>query len=327
MPTNLPPEYSQAERLYKEATTPQEKIETLEDLISTIPKHKGTDKLRADLRRRLSKLKSSAQAKKGTSKHESVFHIPSEGAGQIAVIGSTNVGKSSLVDSFTNASPEISDVPFTTWRPMPGMMPIEDIQVQLIDTPALDRDFVEPELVDLIRHCDMQFLMVDLRADPIRQINDSAELLAQHRIFPEHRGSPEGVGRVAVMPWLVLANKCDDETGEEDYAVMLELMEEEWPVLPISALNGRNSGNMKQAVFDTLEIVRVYSKLPGKDPDLNAPFVLKQGSTVEEFAEKIHQDFFNKLKSARVWGSSVFEGQQVQREYVLQDGDVVELRV
>jgi ribosome-interacting GTPase 1 len=327
MPTNLPPEYAEAERLYKEATTPEEKIDRLEDLISTIPKHKGTDKLRADLRRRLSKLKNSAQAKKGTSKHESAFHIPKEGAGQIAVIGPANVGKSSLVGNFTNANPEISAAPFTTWTPTPGMMPVEDIQIQLIDTPAIDRDYIEPELVDLIRHADMLFLMVDLQADPIQQIHESSEFLAQHRIYPEHQSPDEQSIRIAVMPWTVLVNKCDDETGEDDYSAMLELMEDEWPSLPISALNGRNADEMKQAAFDTLQIIRIYSKSPGREPDLTAPFVMKHGSTVEEFARNIHQDFFEKLKSARVWGSSAFDGQQVQREFVLQDGDVVELRI
>lgn len=324
MPTNLPPEYFEAERFYKEAETPQEKIERLEDLIGTIPKHKGTDKLRADLRRRLSKLKSSAQAKKGASKHESVFHIPKEGAGQVAVIGPTNVGKSSLVGNFTNANPDISEAPFTTWRPTPGMLPVEDIQIQLIDTPALNRDFVEPELVDLIRHSDMLFLLVDLQADPILQLSESAKFLAQHRIFPDHLAQPEQQG---VMPWLVMVNKCDDEAGEEDYAVMLELMEDEWPTLSLSAQNGRNADKMKRSVFDTLEIIRIYSKTPGQEPDLSAPFVMKRGSTVEEFARNIHQDFFERLKSARLWGSSAFDGQQVQREHELQDGDVVELRI
>ena len=111
MPTNLPPEYYEAEKRYRAAQSPPEKAACLEVLISTIPKHKGTDKLRADLRRRLSKLKSAAQSKKGAGKHESVFHIDKEGAGMVVVIGPPNVGKSALVDVLTNASPQVADFP------------------------------------------------------------------------------------------------------------------------------------------------------------------------------------------------------------------------
>ena len=152
MPTNLPPEYFEVEKRYKAARSPAEKAETLEELIGTIPKHKGTDKLRADLRRRLAKLKdSAAQSKKGTSRQESAYHIDKEGAGQVVVIGAPNVGKSALVRAVTNATPEVADFPFTTWAPTPGMMPYENTQFQLIDTPPLNRDYVEPDLMDLIK--------------------------------------------------------------------------------------------------------------------------------------------------------------------------------
>ena len=151
MPTNLPPEYFNAEERYRAAETPDEKIRTLEELISTIPKHKGTDKLRADLRRKLSKFKASAETRKGAGKRESVYNIDREGAGQVAVVGFANTGKSSLVAGLTNASPEVAEFPFTTWIPTPGMLLIDNVQVQLIDTPPLNRDFVEPELMDLLR--------------------------------------------------------------------------------------------------------------------------------------------------------------------------------
>jgi ribosome-interacting GTPase 1 len=177
MPTNLPPEATEAERRYRAATSPAEKVATLEEFISLIPKHKGTDKLRANLRKRLSKLKSGSQDRKGISRQASVFHIDREGAGQAVVIGPANVGKSALVTALTNATPEVADYPFTTWTPTPGMMTFENVQIQLIDTPPLDRDFVEPELLDLIRRSDMMLLVVDLVTHPVQQLEDTVAFL------------------------------------------------------------------------------------------------------------------------------------------------------
>jgi ribosome-interacting GTPase 1 len=326
MPTNLPPEYFEVDKRYRAAKSTQEKIALLEELISTIPKHKGTDKLRADLRRRLSKLKTAPQTRKGISKQVSAFRIDREGAGQVAVVGPANVGKSALVAALTNATPEVADYPYTTWTPTPGMMPVEDIQVQLIDTPPLNRDFVEPELMALIRRSDLILLVVDLQTYPIQQLDDTVAFLQEHRIAPRHLADRYSEPRLTFIPLLVLVNKNDDERSDEDFEVLRELLEDDWPLLPVSAATGRNFERLKQAVFEQLEIIRVYSKPPGEEPDLSAPFVLKKGSTVAELAGKVHQDFFHRLKSARVWGSATYDGQMVSRGHVLQDGDVVELR-
>jgi ribosome-interacting GTPase 1 len=329
MPTNLPPEYFEVEKRYRAASSTAEKIATLEELISTIPKHKGTDRLRADFRRRLSRLKSAAQGKKGVSKQESVYRIDKEGEGQLAVIGPTNVGKSALVAALTNATPEVSEAPFSTWQPTPGMMPIENVQVQLIDTPPLNRDFVEPQLLDLIRRADIMLLVVDLQADPFQQLEDTIALLEEHHIAPLHLQARYTEERPPTfVPLLVLVNKHDDESLDEDLEIFLELLEGEWPLLPVSAATGRNLEGLKGTVYEQLDIMRIYSKPPGKEPDFSAPFVLERGSSVEEFARKVHRDFFEQLKMARVWGrSATFDGQMVGREHVLQDGDVVELRM
>jgi hypothetical protein len=328
MPTNLPPEALEAEQRYRAAQSVAEKIACLEEFISAIPKHKGTDKLRADLRKRLSKLKSAAQSQKKVSRQESAFHIDKEGAGQVVVVGPANVGKSALVTALTNATPEVADYPYTTWTPTPGMMPMENIQIQLIDTPPLNRDYVEPELIELIRRSDLILLVVDLQGYPIQQLEDTIALLQEHRIMPHHLKDRYTEQRLLTfLPLLVLVNKNDDQSTDEDFEVLCELFEEAWPLLPVSATTGRNLERLKQVVFERLEIIRVYSKPPGKEPDLNAPFVLKKGSTVEEFAGKVHQDFLEQLKSARVWGSGVYDGQMVGRDHVLHDGDVVELRI
>lgn len=327
MPTNLPAEYYQVEEQYKAATSPEERIRLLEELISTVPKHKGTDKLRADLRRRLSKMRASAQGQKKVSRHISAFHVGREGSGQAAVVGPANVGKSALVTALTNATPEVAPHPFTTWTPTPGMMIVDNVQIQLIDTPPLNRDYVEPALLDLIRRSDLILLVVDLQADPIGQLEEAIAHLEEHNIVPEGHEKPDVPARkLAVRPLLVVVNKHDDENTDEDFEILCELVGEEWSLVPVSATTGRNLDALGHAVIEKLELIRVYAKPPFKEADLSAPFVMKQGGTVEEFAGKVHKDFYEQLKSARIWGSGVFDGQMVGRDHVLQDGDVVELR-
>lgn len=328
MPANLPPEYLEAEKRYRAAKNPTEKLACLEDMLTLLPKHKGTDKLRADLRRRVSKVKAASQAKKGASKRESAFQIDKEGAGQVVVVGPANVGKSALVARLTNANPEVADFPLTTWKPTPGMMPVENIQVQLVDTPPLNRDYVEPELLDLIRRSDLILLVVDLQTDPVQQLEETVNLLEENRIVPSHqRDKYEEERLLKFIPFLVLANKNDDESTDENLQIFRELTDNDWPMISVSTITGRNLEMLKNTLVDKLQIIRVYSKAPGKEPDLTAPFVLKRGSTVEDFAGKVHKDFVDKLKIAKVWGDVVFDGQMVQRDYILRDGDVVELHI
>jgi len=328
MPTNLPPDYFEAETLYKEAQTPDEKVARLEEMISTIPKHKGTDHLRADLRRRLAKLKEAAQTRKKSGGTVSPFVIDKEGAGQIVFIGPTNAGKSALLDALTNASPEVSEAPFSTWTPTPGMLLYENVQIQLIDTPPLNRDYMDPEMLNLIRRADLVLLVLDLNTNPDLQLEDSIQILEEQRIIPEHRRDQhESIIGKSFKPLLVLANKCDDEGSVEIYELFCEMMGHEWSCLPVSATSGRNLEMLKRRLFNDLGIIRIYSKAPMAEPDRSAPYIMKEGSTLEEFARKIHKDFYEKLAFARVWGSSLFDGQMVQRDYVLQDEDVVELRI
>jgi ribosome-interacting GTPase 1 len=241
MATNLPPEYFEADKRYRAAKTPGEKISCIEELLRIVPKHKGTDKLRAGLRKRLSKLKTTAQAKKGTGKRESAFRIEKEGAGQVVLVGPANVGKSAMVSALTNATPEIADFPYTTWKPTPGMMPMENIQIQLVDTPPLNRDFMEPELLDLIRRSDYILLVVDLQTDPIHQLEDSVAILQEHRIMPDHLKALYAEQRGLIfIPFLVLTNKFDDDNFDENFEIFCELLENDWPTIPVSATTGRN---------------------------------------------------------------------------------------
>jgi small GTP-binding protein len=328
VPANLPPEYFEVDKRFREAKTPQEKIEALEELLAVIPKHKGTDKLRADFRRRLSKLKSMLQAKKPVSRRDAGYRIEREGAAQVVLIGAPNVGKSLLLGALTNASPEVADFPHTTRTPTPGMMPFENIQIQLVDTPPMTREYTEPWLPDIIRRADLILLVVDVTADPVQNLEETLELLEQKRIGPLRRTDlSEAKQEWVFKPLLVVANKNDDAAAEENFQIFKALLEDEWPMIPVSAQTGYNLERLKKELFEKLEIVRVYTKTRGKAPDRKTPFVLKKGATVEALAAKIHKAFVGRLKFAKVWGDGVYDGQMIQRDYVLQDGDVVELHV
>ncbi len=329
MPTNLPPEYFKIEKRYGDEQGTDEKIACLEEMMSVIPKHKGTDKLRADLRKRISKLKSADHSKKGATRKESAFNISKEGAGQVVVVGPANVGKSCLVSALTNASPEISNAPHSTWKPTPGMMPFKDIQIQLIDTPPLSHEYMEIGLLDLIRRSDLVLLMVDLQSDPFQQLDEMVKLLHDNRIIPLRLKEQflEEKRNITFIPFHILANKNDDETSDEHVNIFCELLEDDWPLLSISATSGRNLNQLKSILFLRLNIIRVYSKTPGRLADMKAPFVLKKGDTVEKFAAKVHKDFVDKLKIAKIWGKDVYDGQMVQRDHILHDGDIVEIRI
>jgi ribosome-interacting GTPase 1 len=326
MPANLPPEYFEVERRYKASQSNAEKISLLEELISTIPKHKGTDKLRADLRRRLSRMKDAAQAqRKKTGRHESAYHIEREGAGRVVLVGPPNVGKSALVAALTHATPKVSESPFSTWAPTPGMMPFENIQIQLIDAPPLTREHIEPEMMDMIRTSDLVLPVIDLQAFPFEQLETTLAILKEHHIEPLRRQDMDP--QITYLPFVLVLSKDDDEKSDADFQAFCELLEEEWTIVSVSATTGRYFELFKQSVFRGLNIIRVYSKPPGKEADPTSPFVLKEGSTVEELAGKVHKDFLQKLRSARVWGSVAHDGQQVGRNHVLHDGDIVELHL
>jgi uncharacterized protein len=325
MPTNLPPDYYHIERQYREATTPQERAELLEQMLSVIPKHKGTEHLRGDLKQKLAKLKTSAEKAAPTGRRASAYHIEREGAGQVVLVGPTNVGKSALVAALTHATPEVADYAFTTWVPTPGMVTFENVQIQLVDTPSVSRERDEPELYHLLRGADLILVMVDMQALTIEQLEETLALLAEHRIVPASGPPPQDERGLVAKPLLVAVNKVDDERLDLDYAVLVDLLESRWPLLPISVAGERGLDGLKRALFEGLGVIRVYAKPPGKQPDLTTPFVLKRGGTVEDFAGKVHRDFLVSLKSARVWGSAQFAGQAVAREHVLQDGDVIEL--
>ncbi len=326
MPANLSPEYYEAEQRYRTAKSVEEKILALEEMLRVIPKHKGTDKLQADIKARLAKLRRQPKKKgaKGFSRH-----IPKQGAGQVALVGPPNAGKSTLVAGLTHASPEVAPYPFTTREATPGMMPFEDIAFQLIDLPPLCEEHVEPWVYDLIRVSDLVWLVVD-HANSLDGIEPCQRLLsARHlQLFPADGAPPEDPPPgTACKPTLLVVTGADRPSAEENLEILEGLLDRRWPTLAVSGTEGKNLDSLKQATFESLRIMRIYTKQPGKPAKDDHPFTLPVGATVAELARSIHKEMQSQLKFARIWGPSAFDGQTVQGEHVLQEGDLVELHV
>jgi small GTP-binding protein len=307
MPANLPPEYYEAEKIYKEAQGNREKIAALEALISSVPKHKGTDKIRADLRRRLSKLRDEGNKSKKSGKGD-LYSVQREGAAQVALMGLPNAGKSSILKSLTNANPVIAEYPMSTVMPLSGMMPYEDIQIQLIDLPPIGFESTDGWVSGLIRNADVVLIVVDLADDAVIQAEVLLEQLETWRISDKRL--------------LIAANKSDSA----DVAGAPETVRNHNLVL-VSTETKEGLEQLRLGLFRAADIIRVYSKEPGKEPDIQRPFTLPSGTTVQELTERIHKDFTKGMKFARVWGSVKIQGQKVHRDYTLRDRDIVEFHI
>jgi uncharacterized protein len=332
MPANLTPQYQAAEERYRSAETLEEKIEALREMMATIPKHKGTEKLQADIKKKLSKAQEELEQRRkgggkgGGARRHDPGHIPREGAGQIALIGPPNSGRSSILGALTHAHPEIAEYPFTTKLPMPGMMPYEDVQVQMVDTPPLAGDF-DPLLVNISRNADCVTLVMDA-GDPegLEHAEMINAFLHRCRIVPTGRAVPEEFGVSArVLPVFLVMNKADLDPEGEVTALIHEAIGSDLPLYRTSVVNGDGLESLRVALYKILNILRVYAKEPGKKPDMDRPFVMKRGSTVFDLATMIHKDIAARFHFARIWGSARFDGQPVERDHPLEDKDVVEI--
>ncbi len=326
MTANLTPQYHDAEERFKASKDHGEKLEALREMIALLPKHKGTEKMLADLRQRLSKLeKEVSHAPRGGHRTE-VGHVRREGAGQWILLGPPNAGKSSLVAALTHAHPEIGDYPFTTRAPLPGMMEFEDVQVQLVDTPAVAEGHTEPYLANLAHDSDGVLLVLDVGADGAEAASRLFhDLLAKARVWPRSRPLPKDAPPfLLAKPLIVLGNKSDGDDGTFA-ALAREAAGADLPFFSVSALSGAGLEPLREVLFRELRRIRVYGKEPGRKPDRDRPFVLPEGATIHDFAAHVHHEIAARLKFARIWGHAKFDGQQVDRHHVLADRDVVEL--
>ncbi len=325
MPANLPPQYFEAEKRFRSATTPDEKVQALEAMLAIMPKHKGTDHLQADLRRKIARITEEAERKYATSRK--AFNIPKEGAGQVALVGPPNTGKSKLLAALTKVQPEVADYPFTTKSPNVGMMPFENIQVQLVDMPAINMEEARVWSNNILRSADLLAIVVDLTDNPLNQVEATLKELEKMSIVSEVEGTDMAGTGLRARRMYIIGNVGDLDIDDEGLKALNTAYSKKLDVIRVSADSKENLEELKRQLFAHLRIIRVHTKSPGTKVDLSDPIILPQGATVKDASQQVHKDFSHKLRYAVVWGSGKFDGQRVGPEHVLKDNDIIELHI
>jgi ribosome-interacting GTPase 1 len=330
MAVNLTPQYLEAEAEYKKAQTPEERLACLKKMWTLVPKHKASEKLQAELKTKLSEAREEVEhGKKHPKKVGVSYKVPKQGAGQYVLLGPPNAGKSRLLTRLTRATPEVAPYPFTTREPHAGMMDWQDVKVQLVDLPPITADVMEPYLSSMARAADAAVLMLDLGDDDgpfaletvLERLAEVKTLLVREVPVDQEDYTLE------YKKTLLVANKIDLPGAADRLEIVREMFEPRFAIHVISAEHGTGLEELRAALYGFLNVIRVYTKQPGKPPDLTSPFTVPCGSTLVEMAAEVHRDFAENLKSARIWGTGVFDGQSVKRDHVLHDKDVVELHL
>jgi ribosome-interacting GTPase 1 len=332
MAVNASPMYAKAEERYRSAHAPAEKVAALEEMLRLVPKHKSSEKLQAQLKQKLKAAREEMQkghGRGGGHGQADLFHVPRQGAGQVLLMGAPNVGKSALVRALTHAKVEVADFPFSTHAAVPGMAHHEDVPIQLVDMPPVMNGHAQPGMMHAYRAADIVLVVVDLSAiELIDQYEQCLRLFGEHHLRPV--STPALVldeEEAADLPKrvLVAANKCDTAGAMDNFEGFRDLCGGSLKMLPVSAADGSGLAGMMGALFELLNVIRIYAKKPGKPVDRESPFILPVGATVADMAHLVHRELAEHLRSARVWGGGVHDGQQVHATHVLADRCVVEL--
>ena len=265
--------------------------------------------------------------------------VKGDGAKQCLLIGGPNAGKSALVATLTHADPEVAPYPYTTTRLAPGMMSFEDIQIELIDSPAVSREFARSWMGNQIRACDLILWVVSLGNDDVlTAVDETRSVLEQwhFELRPVEEGDPapepdpdpslpSTARPLLARPTILIGTHTDDPEAGLREELLLETLPGSWSPERVSATTEQGLDGLRRRIFEALDIVRVYTKAPGKKALMDSPYVLDAGSNVLDLAECIHKDIADGLRFARIWGQGQYDGQHVQRDHVLADRDVVEL--
>lgn len=339
MPANLSPEYKAAEARFRTARDPHDRLHWLREMLRTMPKHKGTDHLQADIKTRIKQLTDElAGPRKGAGHAGPVTVIRPEGAAQVALLGPPSSGKSALHAALTASHAQSGPYPFTTQYPQPGMLPFEDTLFQLIDLPPIDPEHPTPWIGGALQQADACLLAVDLsHPDCVDQVVALHQELGRRRVYlvGSWPGSAHEEGRepsedpfAVLLPALMLATKADIIPHlADELAVFRELTGLAYPVLPVSVETGLGLDAIGPWLFRELAIVRVYTKAPGRPPDQDRPFTLRRGATVDDVARLVHKDLAAALRYARRWPKGRGGVSQVGRDHAVEDGDLLELHM
>ncbi len=327
MPANLTPQYQKAEEEYRRAESAQEQIQCLEKMLVLLPKHKHTEKMQADLKTRLKETRAELAAEKAAPKKGKSYRFPRQGAGQVVIIGGPNAGKSRLLAALSNAQPEVAPYPYTTREPLPGMMTWEDVAVQLIDTPPISDSLFEPYLPNLVRSADAVLLCFDGSSDdaPDHTATVVEQLTSRKTRLARESGFVDDQFSVVQVKTLLVVTRADDGGVHDRLAFFDEMAVLDCDRQLVEFDRADSTAELCNRVYRLLNVIRLYTRAPGKPADYSSPYTLPVGSTVEDLAAKVHHDLADSLKYAKVWGSGLHDGQSVGREHVLADRDMVEL--
>ncbi len=338
MAINASPMYQQAEERFRAAVAPAEKIAALEEMLRQVPKHKASEKLQVQIKQKLKTARQELQTggRKGSGARQDPFHVLRQGAGQVLLLGATNVGKSAIVGALTKAKVEIAEFPFSTHTAVPGMAHHEDVAIQLVDMPPFMDNHVQPGMMNAYRQADAILIVVDLAAvELMDQFEQALTLLHTNHILPvstpvldfgDAELDAEDPGALPKRT-LVVANKIDTPGAADNFEVFRELEASELKMFAVSAETTVGMDTLMAEIFGLLNVIRVYAKKPGKPADRESPFILPVGGTVQDMAERVHKDVARDLKTARIWGEGIHDGQQVHTTHVLLDKNVVELHL
>ncbi|HEC63629.1 MAG TPA: TGS domain-containing protein [Candidatus Acetothermia bacterium] len=328
MPANLTPEFLAARERFNKARSDEERLDALQEMLATIPKHKGTEKMQADIKRRIAKLREKMEQRRRSGKSSGPsYHVERVGAAQVALVGPPNSGKSSILAALTNASPDIAPYPLSTFRPCPGMMEYEDIQIQLVDLPPVTQEYTEGWVYGLVRLADAVLLCLDLSSpNCFQEAEQVIALLAERHILLTGNASRQVDWRTVERRTLAVGVKADIASPERQEEI-LRWAKGRFPVVCASTATGEGLEELRRAIFRAAGIVRVYTKKPGHPPDMDQPYTLREGATVLDVVEHIHREFVERLRYVRLWGSGRFDGQHAPLDHVVQDGDIVEIHL
>ncbi|WP_373468364.1 TGS domain-containing protein [Acidianus infernus] len=351
MVTNLPAEAKAKWLKVMDAKTPEEKIKAIQDFLSSVPKHKGTENLVYWARRRLAELREESERQRKKKSGSFSFFVEKEGAGQIIVLGREEL-KNPLVRKITNVKQDPKDFP------IPAMTYYEDVGIQLVNPPPviLDSKLIVSKIIGLIRNADGLLFVVEDKNEFLKFkefLESNNIILGKPKgkvIIEKLRSGKEGI-RIILLGKLVNTDENEIRKYLQDFglksaivkiigevslddveksifetitykpAVVVSLNPFDYPGIPVIT----KIDNLPKYLFDSLDIIRVYTKEPGEEPSKD-PLILKRGSTVLDVAKKLHSSLYENFKYARIWGKSAkFPGQKVGEDHVLEDKDIVEI--